>query len=95
MSDMKEKEKARQTRTERELEKLGEGMSGESRPKAPAKPKTEPPKEKSGVGRDHSQSNFERLVKDLEARIAAAEKAGNVDLANKYKANLARLKEAQ
>ena len=92
MSDMKKKERDRQTRTERELEALGEGSSG-NKPAAaaPAAPKAAP-KEKVGTGRDDSQANFDRLAAGLRQRISVAKKAGNATLAAKLEARLAELR---
>jgi len=92
MSDMKKKEEARQTRTERELEALGEGSSTAPRKPAAAAPKPTKPKEKVGTGRNDAQSNFERLSAGLRSRIQTARAAGNKDLAAKLEARLAELK---
>lgn len=81
MSDRK------RTRTEEELEKLGEGMSGTTpapAPKAPA-PKP-PPAENKGTGRDLAAESRAALIRQLDARITAARAANNMDLVNKYMA---------
>jgi len=92
MSDAKKNETARQTRTERELEKLGEGTS--STPAAPAKPAAPKakPKENVGTGRNDAQSNFQRLSAGLRKQIQTANAAGNKTLAAKLTARLAELK---
>lgn len=95
MTDITEGQERRVTRTERELERMGEGMQnvGEDKPKAAAKspPKKAAPKEKVGVGRDDSEANKRRLIGELQTRVAAARAAGNMDLVNKYKARITAL----
>ena len=86
------RQRARQTRSERELQKLGEGSSPVSRPRAVRKPPKKPAAEAVGVGRDDSQSNFKRLAAGLRKKIAVAEGAGNNTLATKLRARLVDLR---
>lgn len=48
------------------------------------KKKPAPGNKKDGVGRDMAAENRARLIRDLDARIAAARAANNMDLVNKY-----------
>jgi hypothetical protein len=93
MSDMRSKEKARKTRTERELDKLGEGSSVKKKKKVKKKAPAKKLTEKAGVGRDHSNENKTRLMRDLDSRLAAARAANNTDLVNKYTARKNALRE--
>ena len=84
---MSDKKRRLSTRTADELEKLGEGMT--NKPAKPAAPPAKKPTRKSetvGVGRDMAAENRARLMRDLDARIAAARAANNMDLVNKYMA---------
>ena len=80
------------TRSERELERLGEGSSNR-RPRAasPPPPPAPPPKERSGTGRDNAAANARILAQQLKAKIDAARKAGNTTLADKLAARRAQL----
>jgi hypothetical protein len=48
--------------------------------------------EKVGVGRDMAAENRARLIRDLDARIAAARASNNMDLVNRYTAKKEALK---
>jgi len=86
-----EKEKARQTRTERELQALGEGTKP-SRPRPVRTPPKKPAAEAIGVGRNQAQENFNRLSAGLRKKIAAARASGNNTLAKKLEVRHAELK---
>ena len=86
MSTAADNEKARQSRTERELERL------ESQEQGTAKKKKKKVKEKIGTGRDDSQANFERIANGLRKNIVTAQEAGNHTLAAKLEARLAELR---
>lgn len=89
MSDARQKEKSRQTRTERELRML---ESKEQGVKPAAAPAPRPRAEKRGVGRDDSRANYERLAASLKAKRAVALEAGNKTLADKLSARLEELR---
>lgn len=93
MSTAAEREKARQTRSERELAAQGEGFTpAQPAPAAaPVKPKAKP-KEAIGTGRNQAQQNFDRLSADLRKQIDAARKTGDNTLAAKLEARLAELR---
>ena len=85
MSDMKEKEEARQTRTERELEKLESNEQGNQQRKKKKKKKPAPA-ESRGTGRDFAAANQKVLLDQLNAKLRAAQASGNVDLVQKLEA---------
>lgn len=60
------------SRSERELEALGEGLSDSpSRKKKKKKKKAQPAEEKKSVGRDFANENAERLIQQVRARLDA------------------------
>lgn len=86
------RQRARQTRTERELQRLGEGSSPPSRPRPKREAPKKPAAEAAGVGRNQAQENFNRLAAGLRKKIQVAKGAGNNTLAAKLEARLAELK---
>jgi hypothetical protein len=68
------------TRTDRELEALGEGMK--TKPVAPRRPAEAPRPhlERAGVGRDLVDETTRVIITGLDARIKAARKAGRADM---------------
>lgn len=72
---------------------IDEAVEGETEVKPePREPKPAPKKkkkkktEKSKVDRDKAAKNRDRLMRDLDSRIAAARGANNMDLVNTYEA---------
>lgn len=87
MTDVTELGRRLRTRTERELEALGEGMQTTT-----SKPNQEPrvkADERSGVGSNNAAANKRVLGAQLRAKIKAAEAAGNVAMATKFRKQLA------
>ncbi len=82
-----EKEKRRRNRSADEIARLDASEGGGGTPaKKPAKKPQK--KERSGVGRDNSNANADRLGAALRARIEAARGADNLKMVNTLKARL-------
>jgi hypothetical protein len=58
---------------------------------APRQQRPRPHTERAGAGTNQADENRRRLAAQLKARILAAEKAGNANMATKERKNLARL----
>lgn len=87
MSDITELGKRLKTRTERELEAMGEGMKATtSKPNQAPRVKAG---ERAGVGSNNTSANKRALGAQLRAKIKAAEAAGNVAMATKFRKQLA------
>lgn len=80
MSELADRLLSQQTRSERELQALGEGL--ESKPKPPQSTRKLPrptPKERVGAGRSLISETTRALIAGLDKRIAAAQAAGNAE----------------
>ena len=84
-AEIRAREEARQSRTERELARL----EGKTTPKPKPKPK---PKEKAGTGRALTAETESARVRALKAKLDAARKAGNTTFAAKVEAQLAEIR---
>jgi len=100
MSDMQEKERARQTRTKFELEKLGEGMSSADMPKkkvAKKKAKKKPAEKRStrGTSNDEINAGAERVMQPLREQLRDAVMTGNKAHAGKLRQRLIALQQSK
>ena len=98
MSDMQEKEKARQTRSESELEKLGEGMSSAPKKKVAKKKAKKKPVEKRstrGTSNDEINAGAERVMQPLREQLRDAVTTGNKAHANKLRQRLIALQQSK
>lgn len=78
-------------KTEAALEALGEGFQSVAPRNQTPRSQPRPTKANTGVGRDNSGANRAALGAQLKAKILAAEKSGNVDVATKLRKQLAAL----
>lgn len=94
MSDPTKTTKKLKSRTERELEAMGEGSTPAPKKQTPrAAPETL--EKRTGVGTDNTEANARALGAQLRAKIKAAEAAGNTSLAEKLRARLKEMQEAK
>ena len=98
MSDMQEKERARQTRTEFELGQMGEGMSSKPKKKVAKKKAKKKPAEKRstrGTSNDEINAGAERVMQPLREQLRDAVMTGNKAHAGKLRQRLIALQQSK
>lgn len=76
------------TRSERELEALGEGMDAGQTVRKKKKKKKKPHSEARGTGTDNTAANNAAIISQWRAKAAAARAAGNDAMAAKLEAKI-------